>query len=56
MGIEKLSAWAIALAIAAASTGQLPKILAAVRVAQLELIRDSQASKWQKAPLLPMSR
>ncbi len=56
MGIEKLTAWAIALAIAAASTGQFQRVLAAVRVAQLELIRDSQASKWQRAPLLPMSR
>lgn len=56
MGIEKLIALAVALTIVAASTGQLPKILAAVRVAQLELIRDSQASKWQRAALLPAAR
>lgn len=46
MGIEKLISIAVALAFLAASTGQLPRIVHAVRGAQIQLIKDSQASKW----------
>ena len=52
MGIAKLIQIATALAILAVSTGQLPRILREVRVAQLYLIKDSQASKWGKPALL----
>lgn len=54
MGIEKLISLAAALAIAAASTGQLPRIVHAVRVAQLQLIKESQASKWGIPLLMPL--
>lgn len=37
---------AVVLAMAAAGTGQFPYILRKVRIAQLELLRESQASKW----------
>ncbi len=56
MGIDKLTAWAAAVILAAAGTGQLPRLIHAVRVAQLELIHQSKASKWPKAHLLPISR
>ncbi len=56
MGIEKLATWAVGLALLASSTGQLPKIIHAVRIAQLELLRDSQASKWPKLPLLKVQK
>jgi hypothetical protein len=40
------------MAILAATTGQLPKAILAVHIAQLQLIKDSQASKWPMAELL----
>ena len=56
MGLNKLFALAAILAVLAASTGQLPRIIRAVHIAQLHLIKDSQASKWPKAALLPPSK
>ena len=56
MGLEKLISVAAVLAVLAASTGQLPRILHTVRVAQLHLIQDSQASKWGQALLLPQTK
>jgi len=53
MGLEKLISIAALLAVLAVSTGQLPRILHTVRVAQIHLIQDSQASKWGQAMLLP---
>lgn len=56
MGLEKLIAMGAAMAILAASTGQLPKAILAVQIAQLKLLKESQASKWPKAALLPESK
>jgi hypothetical protein len=53
MGLNKLFALAAALTVLAASTGQLPRIIRAVHLAQYQLIKESQASKWPKATLLP---
>ncbi len=53
MGIDKLMAFAATIAVLAVSTGQLPKIIRAVHIAQLQLLKESQASKWPKATLLP---
>lgn len=53
MGIGKLISISVILAALSVSTGQLPKVLKAVRVAQLQQIKESQASKWGKAMLLP---
>jgi hypothetical protein len=50
--IEKLTTLAVTLAIAAALTGRLPKAVKAVHLARLQLIKESQASKWPKAMLL----
>ena len=47
---------AVALAFIAASTGQPPKIIKEVRIAQLKLLKESQASKWPKAMTLPSSK
>ncbi|HLE12163.1 MAG TPA: hypothetical protein VI754_12995 [Bacteriovoracaceae bacterium] len=51
--MDKLIAIAATLAVLTVSTGQLPRILNHLRVAQLQLILDSQASKWGQAMLLP---
>lgn len=52
MGLDKLIQAVAVLAIVAASTGQLPRIINLVRKAQVQLIQDSKASKWPKAILL----
>lgn len=49
MDIQKLIGLAAALA---ASTGQLLRIIMAVRIAQLQLFKESQTSKWGKSMLL----
>lgn len=49
----KLITLAATLAIITVSTEQLPKVLKEVRVAQLKLLQESQASKWPKAMTLP---
>jgi hypothetical protein len=53
MDIQKLISISATLAVLAVSTRQLPKVLEVVRVAQLQLIKDSQASKWGPPMLLP---
>ncbi len=53
MGLNKLIDAIAVLVLLAASTGQLPKIVAKVPVAQLELLRASQSKSWGHALLLP---
>lgn len=55
MGLDKVIAMGAAMAILAASTGQLPKAIRVIQIAQLKLLKKSQASKWPKAALLPNS-
>lgn len=50
--MDSLIKISVSLAIAAVFTGNLPKILKAVRRAQIELIQESKASKWPKALVL----
>jgi hypothetical protein len=52
MGLRGLIQVAMTLAVLASATGQLPRVIHVVRVAQLHLIQDSQASKWGRAMLL----
>ena len=52
MNIEKLAPFALAVALFASATGHLPQFINAVRRAQIQLIQDSKASKWPKAPML----
>jgi hypothetical protein len=51
--MDKLIAIATTLAVLTVASGQLPKVLHQLRVAQLHLIKDSQASNWGRAMLLP---
>ncbi len=53
MGLNKLIVLAATLAMLAVSTHQLPRILRAVQLAQIHLIKESQASNWGQAMLLP---
>ncbi len=43
----------VTLATIALASGNLPKILVQVRKAQIQLIKESQASKWPKPMTLP---
>lgn len=52
MGIEKIISMGVILTFMAAATGQLPKAILAVHVAQLKILKESQASRWPKAALL----
>lgn len=53
---NKLIQAAVAAALVAAATGQLPKFIQQVRLAQYQLLKDSQASKWGKPMLLPVKK
>lgn len=52
MGLNKLVEAALITVLIAAAAGQLPRLVQTVRVAQLQLIKDSQSSKWGQAFLL----
>jgi hypothetical protein len=54
MNIEKLAPYALALALLASLTDSLPNVINAVRRAEFQLIQNSKASTWPKAPLLPV--
>lgn len=56
MGIDKLISIAATLAVLAASTGQPPRLLHAVRVAEAQLIYDSRASAWGRPMMLTIPR
>ncbi len=49
----KLISIAVTLAFLTVASGHLPWIMFQVRKAQIQLISDSQASKWPKAMTLP---
>ena len=46
MNLDKLISVVAATVVIAATTGQLPKMLAAVRKAQIQLIQETKASNW----------
>ncbi len=54
MGFNKLIEAIAVLALLAASTVQLPNIVAKVQVAQLQLLKASQSKSWGRALLLPV--
>jgi len=56
MGIEKLGEAAVAAVMIAAATGQLPRLVREVQIAQLKLLKESQSSKWGRAMLLPVRK
>lgn len=51
---NKLIQTAVAAALIAAASGQLPRFVKAVQIAQFKLLKESQASKWGKPMLLPV--
>lgn len=56
MGINKAIETVAIFTILAASTGQLPRLIKEVQVAQIRLLKLSQSSSWGQAPLLPNSK
>jgi hypothetical protein len=54
MGLNKVIDAIAVLALLAATTGQLPKVVAKVQVAQLQLLKASQSKNWGRALLLPI--
>jgi len=54
MELSKLIDAIAVLVLLAAFTGQLPKIVAKVQVAQLQLMKASQSKSWEQALLLPV--
>jgi ribonuclease D len=56
MGLNKLIDAALVVVMLAGASGQLPKLVQKIRVAQLELLKESQSSNWGKAVLLPVSK
>jgi hypothetical protein len=56
MGLEKLISVTVLLVMLAASTGRLPKLITAVRKAQVQLIQDTKASTWGMPMLLKGSK
>lgn len=46
---------AIAATLIAAASGKIPEFIQTMRVAQYRLLKESQASKWGRAMLLPVS-
>jgi hypothetical protein len=56
MGINKLVEAALIIVLMAAAVGQLPRLNQAIRIAQIQLLKDSQSSKWGRAMLLPIQK
>ena len=56
MGLEKLIQVVAAFVVITASTGQLPRLIHEVRVAQAHLIQETKASKWGTPMLLKNHR
>jgi hypothetical protein len=56
MDIRKLVDAALVVVLMAAAAGQLPRLIQTVRVAQLQLLKESQSSKWGRPLLLPIHK
>jgi len=51
-GIGKIIEIAVALSIIASATGQLPKIIRKVQIAQYKLLAESNTSTWGKLMII----
>ncbi|NJM09550.1 MAG: hypothetical protein HC883_01220 [Bdellovibrionaceae bacterium] len=49
MGINKLAEATLIIVLMAAAVGQLPRLNRAVSIAQIQLLKDSQSSRWGRA-------
>jgi hypothetical protein len=56
MGINKAIEAIAFVCVLAAATGQLPRMLRQVQIAQLHLLKASQSQSWGQALLLPTSK
>lgn len=56
MGINDAIKVAAILTLIAAGTGQLPRAVRAIQIAQLHLLKQSQSHTWGKALLLPPAK
>lgn len=54
MLFRKLVEAALIVVLMAAAVGQLPHLNHMLRVAQIQLVKDSQSSKWGRAMRLPL--
>jgi len=54
MGLNKLVEAALITVLLAAAVGQLPRFAHAIRIAQIQLLKESQSTKWGRAMLLPV--
>lgn len=52
MGLNNVIKMALALTMAAALTGQLPRATRAIQIAQVKLLKESRASHWGSPDLL----
>jgi hypothetical protein len=52
--LNKIIQTAIAATLAAAAAGQLPRLVQSIRVAQLQVLKDSESNKWGRPFLLPV--
>lgn len=52
MGLDNIIKIAVSLTVAAALTGHLSETIRAIHVAQIKLLKASQASKWGSPDLL----
>ena len=53
---KKIIETAVIAVLAAAALGQLPRLVHAVRVAQLQILKDSESKKWGRPFLLPVQQ
>jgi len=56
MGINKVIEAVAIFTVLAATTGQLPRLVHRVQVAQIRFLKVSQSSSWGHAFLLPQSK
>ena len=54
--MEKLISIAVALGFLTVASGKLPFILQKVRISQIKLLQESQASRWPKTMTLPSKK
>lgn len=54
MNFDKVIGSGLLIVTLAAATGQLPRLMANLRVAQMQILVDAKSSKWGR-PFLPSS-
>ncbi len=52
--LNRLIDAALIVVLAAVAAGQLPRLVQTVRIAELQLLKDSESSKWGRPFMLPV--